>query len=96
MNATLEATGPMAGTVPAQPCCLAISAVPDLAQLDSAGDVRAWRALSLDRRTVLGSGELLLDGMEPLAILRERAAEAARERGFEPRQFILEQPGARA
>lgn len=95
MNAMMEAPDTAQTQAVRKPCCLAVSAVPDLSRLDATGDVRTWKALSLDRRSVLGTGEVRLDGMEPLAVVRDRAAAAARECGFDPTQFILEQPAAR-
>ncbi|OWY71185.1 hypothetical protein B7486_11325 [cyanobacterium TDX16] len=94
MTTTIDpsvAAKPSVKTAAVQPCCLAISSDMILG-VGAAADMstRRWRALSIDDRKVLTSGELTTNMDDPLAVVRDKAVSAARSLGFEPQQFILE------
>ena len=74
-----------------QPCCVSVS-VETRRGMGQAVRVafRRWRALSLDRREELAAGEFETNLDEPLSVARDRATSAARERGYDPQQFVLE------
>ena len=74
-----------------QPCCLAVSTDADVRSNPTAGGTRRWRALSLDTHAELATGDLPAREGDALALVRERAAQAARARGYEPQAFVLEE-----
>ena len=74
-----------------KPCCLAIGAEA-AAGIGEPAITRTWRALSLDDQSELAKGEVDAGSDDLLMIIREKAATAARGIGYEPQQFILENP----
>ncbi len=88
-------TDPIRHSAKMQPCCMAVSAE----TMSSSGDrsqtaMRRWRALTLDRHAQLGTGQFATNDGDALAIVRDKAAAAAREQGYEPLKFILESEGS--
>ncbi len=75
-----------------RPCCLAISSESAFGTGEAAHTMtRRWRILAIeDPTTELMAGDLVTNMDDPLAVVREKAASAARSLGFEPQQFILE------
>ncbi len=78
-----------------QPCCMTVSAEAILGSGDrSHTAMRRWRALTLDRQDQLATGQFVTNDGDPLVIVRDKAITAAREQGYEPLKFILEDGGS--
>lgn len=75
-----------------RPCCLAISSESAFGTGEASHTMtRRWRVLSIENpSTELMAGELVTNMDDPLAVVRDKAASAARSMGFDPQQFILE------
>lgn len=72
-----------------KPCCLAL-VDNDLRSMAADAETRRWRVLSLEDRSELASGAIKAGMDESLAIVRDKAATAARAIGYEPQEYVLE------